>query len=160
MQVSLVHVTVVVCPFRLQPPHVPCRRLPSNACSATGFPHIFCGTGLRLSLAGSPITHGRIEFTFRLRTRHSPPAASHTALRTAQLHSVSGFYVFPRRACTSLTCYTPRRTRVRLGGRGRGGHEAKPGSISRPLKPRPPRRTLPELFSCLPGAGQPRDDSA
>ena len=39
------------------------------------------GSGLRLSLAGSPISPGRIEFVIILRTDRSPPVAPHPVLR-------------------------------------------------------------------------------
>ncbi len=82
------------------------------ASSATGFPHLFCGTGLRLSLAGSPITRGRIEVHLSVADQIFTSCCFPHRLATARLHSVSGFYAFPRRAFTSLTCYTPRRTRA------------------------------------------------
>ena len=39
------------------------------------------GSGLRLSLAGSPLSPGRIEFVIILRTDRSPPVAPHPVLR-------------------------------------------------------------------------------
>jgi len=118
MQVSLVHVTIIVCPFRLQPPHVPCRRfselrIERDRLSASLLRDWASPFPSRLAK-----THGRIEFTIRLRTRHSPSHALHDASRRRSQSRIRDFTFSRRGLAPRWFCYTPRRTRVRLGGRG------------------------------------------
>ena len=99
-QVSLIHVPSL--PTLLSPttPVAP-TSLSHATLQLVGLPPVSRRSGLRQSLAGSPLTIGRIEFLI-VRTGRSPPVASHTDLtvRTSpcgelQLRSVTG-----RRAST------------------------------------------------------------
>ena len=75
-QVSLIHVSglpIIPSPTTLCAPDAAFTRYPSARRAS-----LRLGSGLRLSLAGSPTAPGRIEFVI-LRTDRSPPAARHLA---------------------------------------------------------------------------------
>ncbi len=74
-QVSLIHASGLSDHSVSNHPAWPCRRFCTLPLSATGFRF---RSWLRLSLAGSPLMPGRIEFVI-LRTGRSPPAAPHHA---------------------------------------------------------------------------------
>jgi hypothetical protein len=74
-QVSLIHACGLSDHSVSNHPTWPCHRFCTLPLSSTG---LRCRSGLRLSLAGSPLMLGRIEFVI-LRTGRSPPAAPHHA---------------------------------------------------------------------------------
>ena len=98
-QVSLIHV-----------PGLPVIPSPTTRCApGTAFPrypsarrasHIY-RSGLRLSLGGSPVTPGRIEFVI-LRTDRSPPAAPHLASWRRSCIRVSGRRAYTWRGLSPL----------------------------------------------------------
>jgi hypothetical protein len=129
-QVSLIHAldlpaipSPTTCGCSASPRHVTHWRVEPRLLPSSG------NSGLRLSLAGSPLLTGRIEFVI-LRTGRSPPAALHPV---SQRRSCSRLRVnvYPERTFTSPTKRALRRTSVRSLPPGKIPVNALP---DRPLK--------------------------